>query len=58
MPGGLSLGQLVVRGRVADKKDGNGGQANVGYHVLIVTGLSPNLETLYQTKTSTELGLT
>ena len=41
--GGFPLGQLVVGRRVADEKDGDGGEANVGHHVLIVTWLSSNL---------------
>ena len=44
MPGGFPLGELVVGRRVADEEDGDGGQANVRHQVLIVTGLSSNLE--------------
>ena len=44
VPGGFPLGELVVGRRVADEEDGDGGQANVRHQVLIVTGLSSNLE--------------
>ena len=44
MPGGLPLGELVVWRGVPDEEDGDGSQANVSHHVLIVTRLSSNLE--------------
>ena len=44
MPGGLPLGELVVWRGVPDEEDGDGGQANVSHHVLIVTRLSSNLK--------------
>ena len=44
MPGGLPLGELVVWRGVPDEEDGDGSQANVSHHVLIVTRLSSNLK--------------
>ena len=41
--GGFPLGQLLVGRRVADEEDGDGCEANIGHHVLIVTWLSSNL---------------
>ena len=46
VPGGLPLGQLLVRRGVTDEEDGDGGQTNVRHHVLIVTWLRPNLTIL------------
>ena len=43
LSGGFSLGQPLVGGRVADEENGDGGEAYVGHHVLIVAGLSSNL---------------
>ena len=42
--GGLALGEGVVRRRVADQEDGDGGQSDVRHQVLVVARLSSDLD--------------
>jgi len=41
---GFPLCQMIVRRRVADQEDGDGGQADVCHQVLVVAGLRPDIE--------------